>query len=560
MKRALLSVTDKTGIVDFARGLSALGVEILSTGGTKRVLDAGGIETVALEAYTGMPEMLDGRVKTLHPKVHAGLLARRDLPEHMNTMAGQGWGTIDILAVNLYDFAGARSRSESTEAEIIEAIDIGGPTLLRAAAKNYAAVIPIVDPRDYEAILASLGKNDDVPLETRRDLAAKVFEHTAAYDRAISTFMHEPPTAFSTRSNVDPGRSHEGASGPDVQNASEQAAEAVVAPAFDETIVKSLTKLMSLRYGENPHQGAAFYRELDASPWGLAAASVSQGKVLSYNNLLDLDAAFGLALDLGPGTVVFIKHNNPCGVAKSEHLADAIAEARACDSVSAFGSVVALFGQVDGRAAQVLTDGFVEACIAPEYTPEALEVLGRKKNLRVVTLALGAWRSRRSVEVRTIRGGFLLQEADDFSSTAHADAVASTGQHPELAAARVVTARAPSKEELAGLSFAWMVAKHVRSNAIVFARQGRTVAVGAGQMSRIDSVKLCRLKAASPLEGTVAASDAFFPFRDGLDVLAEAGATAVIQPGGSVRDEEVVKAADEHGVAMLFTGTRHFRH
>ncbi|MBK8013306.1 MAG: bifunctional phosphoribosylaminoimidazolecarboxamide formyltransferase/IMP cyclohydrolase [Deltaproteobacteria bacterium] len=542
IKRALLSVTDKTGIVDFARGLAALGIEILSTGGTRRALEAGGIETVALEVYTGMPEMLDGRVKTLHPKVHAGILARRDSPEHMDTMDSQGWGTIDLLAVNLYDFGGARSRSESTEGEIIEAIDIGGPTLLRAAAKNYAGVIPIVDPRDYEAILASLASDRDIAFETRRALAAKVFAHTAAYDSAISAFMHAAPAT-----PVGAGVVPEGLSAPGPSSG------------FDDRIVRSLTKVMNLRYGENPHQGAALYRDADASPWGLTAATVLQGKVLSYNNLLDLDAAFGLALDLGPGTVVFIKHNNPCGVAKRARLEEAVAQARACDAVSAFGSVVALFGTVDGPTAMALTDGFVEACIAPEYTPEALALLGRKKNLRVVTLESKAWCSRRSIEVRTLRGGFLLQEADTTAAT-NSREEAGPAQHPEFVAARVVTARAPSQEELDGLSFAWMVAKHVRSNAIVFARQAQTVAVGAGQMSRIDSVKLCRLKAASPLLGTVAASDAFFPFRDGLDVLAEAGATAVIQPGGSVRDEEVVNAANEHGVAMLFTGTRHFRH
>lgn len=517
-------MTDKTGIVELARGLAELGTEILSTGGTARALVEAGIPVTPVEDFTGFPEMLDGRVKTLHPKVHGGILGRRDLPAHTEQMQAHGIGPIDLVAVNLYDFHGAVSKPDAAFTDVIEQIDIGGPTLLRSAAKNHAFVLPVVDPGDYAEVLQTLRAAQAPSADFRRALALKVFEHTARYDAAISQWLtQEVPR-------------------PEGELPSQ--------------VAKVYERVQSLRYGENSHQVAAFYRDAHGAPSFLAAADKLQGKALSYNNLLDLDAALGLAIDLGAirddVSCVYIKHNNPCGAASAATVAEAIKKARAVDSLSAFGSVVAVNRQVDKAAAEVFTETFVEAIIAPGYDEDALEVIAKKKNVRVLRLAdASCWQipEQTAYELRQVRGGALLQTRD------------SNPRFPEeLGKAQSVTDRGPSADEMAGLAYAWTVAKHVRSNAIVFAREDRVVAVGAGQMSRVDSVKICKLKANEALEGAVVASDAFFPFRDGLDVLAEAGASAIVQPGGSIRDEEVIQAANEHGVAMVFTGVRHFRH
>ncbi|MGF1509235.1 MAG: bifunctional phosphoribosylaminoimidazolecarboxamide formyltransferase/IMP cyclohydrolase [Myxococcota bacterium] len=519
MARALISVTDKTGIADFGRRLSDAGWEILSTGGTAKALREAAVPVTELSDFTGSPEMLGGRVKTLHPKVFGGILARRRDPDHVAQMAKHHLRSIDLVVVNLYDFEGTLRRSPSFE-DAVENIDIGGPSLLRAAAKNHQDVVVVVDPNDYDALLEGLtGRGvDDV---TRRRLAAKVFEHTARYDALVAAYLNPEPDPFPDR------------------------------------WLMPLDRIQSLRYGENPHQAAALYRPSGVLETGWAAAEIHQGKALSYNNLLDLEAGFGLALDLmavgepDRACAVYIKHNNPCGAATALGLADALAIARSCDPVSAFGAVIACTKELDVDAAQVLTEAFAEAVVAPSYAPEALAVLAKKKNLRVLTMPPEAWRLPPTppVHLRPVLGGVLAQEQDTGPGFAR-----------EVEEAALVTRVAPDDEQRVALRFAWTVAKHVRSNAIVFGRSDRVLAVGAGQMSRVDSVKICRLKAGDALDGSVVASDAFFPFRDGVDVLADAGARAIIQPGGSVRDEEVVAAADEHGLAMLFTGVRHFRH
>ncbi len=516
VKRALISVTDKRGVVELGRGLRALGVEILSTGGTAKALTEGGVEVVPLERFTGFAEMLDGRVKTLHPKVHAGILARRGLPDHVEQMKTHGLDYIDMVVVNLYDFTGAASRADATFEEVVEQIDIGGPTMLRSAAKNHEDVLVVVDPDDYEGVLKALQEGAIDPAK-RRAFALKVFEHTHAYDGAVSAYL---------RSQVEVEAAH----------------PATWSAAFE--------RVETLRYGENPHQTAAFYKPSGEAS-GIAAAEQLQGKALSYNNILDLDAAYGLAVDLPEGSAVFIKHNNPSGAAVADTPAEALRVARACDPLSAFGSVVAVDRPLDLAAAQVLTEAFVEVVLAPGFSPEALEVLAKKKNLRVLRLPQASdWAPQGpGEELRRVRGGMLVQSRDGGS-----------GFLQEVQNAKVVTKRAPSVEERAALEFAWRTARHVRSNAIVFSHSDRLVAVGAGQMSRVDSVKICRMKAQDALKGAVVASDAFFPFRDGVDNLAEAGATAIVQPGGSIRDEEVIQAADEHGLAMIFTGIRHFRH
>lgn len=517
--RALISVTDKTGLGSFAKGLVELGVEIVSTGGTARVLAESGIPHVELQKYTNWPEMLDGRVKTLHPKVHAGILARRGLDADQKEMAEHALPYIDMVVVNLYDFHGTVAKPGVSDSDVLEAIDIGGPTMLRAAAKNHKDVLVVVHPSDYERVLTSL-REDTVDLNMRRELAGQVFQHTARYDSAVAQF-------FQSKVEEAPGD----------------------APAVE---VRSIEKIMDLRYGENAHQSAAFYRNPGVSS-GLASAEVLQGKALSYNNYLDIDAALGISADIAAirdqPNAVFIKHNNPCGVAVDASVTEAVRQARACDSLSAFGAVVAVSRPLDTSAAEALTESFIEAVIAPGYEPEALDVLKTKKNLRVLLLR-DAWVPQAPQPIwREVRGGVLRQSMD-------------TRPDPlvEIATAKVVTQKKPSEPDIKALGFAWTVAKHVKSNAIVFTGENRIMAVGAGQMSRVDSVRLCEMKAGKSLQGTVVASDAFFPFRDGVDVLAEAGAKAIIQPGGSIRDEEVIAAADEHGIAMLFTGVRHFKH
>ncbi|MBK9031164.1 MAG: bifunctional phosphoribosylaminoimidazolecarboxamide formyltransferase/IMP cyclohydrolase [Myxococcales bacterium] len=534
LRRALISVSDKRGVVELGAALAARGVEILSTGGTASALAAAGVPVVQVSAWTGAPEILDGRVKTLHPKVHGGLLGR-PIAAHQAEMAAHGIEAIDLVVVNLYPFEAAIARPDVTYGDAIENIDIGGPAMLRSAAKNHERVTVVVDPDDYAGLIAELAAADGAVSAPRRlALARKAFAHTAAYDGAIAAYLGAVADDAVTRPTVAPAR----------------------AP-YPTTLTVQWHKQYDLRYGENPHQTAAFYADrasplprVPATRPSLATAEVLGGKQLSYNNLLDLDAALGLALEFAaearPAAIV-VKHNNPCGVALGDSLAAAYVRARAADPVSAFGGIVAVTRPVDAELAALLAETFLECVIAPGYSDEARAVLAGKKNLRLVA-ATGTWAvdTATVASVRTIAGGALVQTVD--------------AAWVDLAGARVATRRAPDASELADLAFAWRVGKHVKSNAIVFARDGVTLAIGAGQMSRVDSVKICERKAGDALRGSVVASDAFFPFRDGLDVLAAAGARAVAQPGGSVRDDEVTAAADEHGLAMVMTGTRHFRH
>ncbi len=506
IQRVLISVTDKTGVIDFARGLSELGAEIVSTGGTARMIRESGVPVRDVSDLTGFPEMLDGRVKTLHPKIAGGILAIRSREEHMLALVEHGIAPIDMVVVNLYRFEEVAAKAGARLEELIENIDIGGPTMIRAAAKNYQDVAIVVSPGDYPAILEELQKGaGDLSPETRWRLAKKAFRTTADYDSAISARLER----------VD----HEGALPLDL---------ALRAP-----------KIMDLRYGENPHQSAALYGKPGA---GIAGAPQLQGKELSYNNLVDLDAAWQLACEFSNPAAVVIKHTNPCGCAEDTTLAEAYRRAYAGDPISAYGGVIGLNRPMDEETAREIAKTFIEAIAAPDYSPEALSLLGAKKNLRLLRVAPGLDR----LVVKSITGGYLAQTADQL-----------TLDRSRLA---VKTKRAPTEEEWIALEFGWKVAKHVKSNAIVYARAGQVVGVGAGQMSRVDSAKLGAMKAVLPLAGTVVASDAFFPFPDGVEVAAQNGATAFIQPGGSVHDGDVIAAADRLGVAMVFTGLRHFRH
>jgi phosphoribosylaminoimidazolecarboxamide formyltransferase / IMP cyclohydrolase len=506
IQRVLISVTDKTGVIEFARRLSAAGAEIVSTGGTARLIREAGVPVRDVSDLTGFPEMLDGRVKTLHPNVAGGILAMRSREEHMRALAEHGIAPIDMVVVNLYRFEDVAARAGASLEELIENIDIGGPTMIRAAAKNYQDVAVVVSPDDYAPIIEELrAGGGDLCLATRWRLARKAFRTTADYDSAISARLER----------VD----HAGDLPLDL---------ALRAP-----------KLMDLRYGENPHQSAALYGKPGV---GVAGARQLHGKELSYNNLVDLDAAWQLACEFTRPAAAVIKHTNPCGCSEDEALAEAYRRAFAGDPVSAYGSVIGLNRPVDEETAREIAKTFVEAIAAPDYSPEALAVLKAKKNLRLLSVAPGLDR----LVVKSIAGGYLAQTADDAKL--------------DRSKAVVKTKRAPNDEEWAALEFGWKVVKHVKSNAIVYARPGQVVGVGAGQMSRVDSVKLGAMKAVLPLAGTVVASDAFFPFPDGVEEAAKNGATAFIQPGGSVRDEEVIAAADRLGVAMVFTGVRHFRH
>jgi len=526
VRRAILSVSDKSGLAEFAKGLAQLGVEILSTGGTARVLSEAGVPLTSVSDHTGAPEILGGRVKTLHPKIHGGLLGR-PTDEHIAEMDANDIAPIDLIVVNLYPFEQTIAKEGTSFAEAIEQIDIGGPSMLRSAAKNHERVGVVTDPTDYAKVLAELNENDGaLSQQTRFELARKAFSATAAYDAAISAYLSSFERADETSERAQ----------------------------FPGVLSVQWERALTLRYGENPHQVAAYYAD-KRSPLGsagqrpsLAQAEVLQGKALSYNNLLDLDGALGCCLEFSEPTAVVVKHTNPCGVASSdEGVAVAYRLARETDPTSSFGGIVAVNREVDEALATQLVETFLECVIAPSYSDKARELLKRKKNLRLMaTGPVSVSQDDKGWAMRTVAGGILVQSAD-YAVAAAKDA-------------RVVTKRQPTPEELGSLDFAWRVAKHVKSNAILFARGKRTMAVGAGQMSRIDSVQLCKLKAQMPLENSCVASDAFFPFRDGLDALVEAGATAVIQPGGSIRDEEVIAAADEHGIAMLFTGFRHFRH
>ena len=516
VSRALLSVSDKSGIVELARALGAAGVELLSTGGTARLLEKEDVKVTEVSAYTGFPEMLDGRVKTLHPKIHGGLLARRDDPAHVAALKGAGIFPIDLLVVNLYPFAATVADPDARFEDAIENIDIGGPAMLRSAAKNHAHVAVLVDPADYARVLAEIRATGGVSDETRFGLAAKVFAHTAAYDGAIANYLY----------SLDAGGGR--LEYPDVLNL-------------------QLVKLDDLRYGENPHQTAAFYRDLQPVAGGIAAFRQLQGKELSYNNIADADAAWECVKSFGEPACVIVKHANPCGAAVAASLSQAYDKAFKTDPVSAFGGILAFNRALDAATAEALGKQFAEVVIAPRVEPEAQQVLAKKANVRVLEVPLA--HEAQAHDYKRVGGGVLMQTSDS--------AVLQKNQF------RVVSRKQPGEAQWADLLFAWCVAKYVKSNAIVFCGGGMTLGIGAGQMSRVDSVRIAALKAAGaklPLAGSVVASDAFFPFRDGLDVLADAGAAAVIQPGGSVRDDEVIAAANERGVAMVFTGVRHFRH
>ncbi|HET6756430.1 MAG TPA: bifunctional phosphoribosylaminoimidazolecarboxamide formyltransferase/IMP cyclohydrolase [Burkholderiales bacterium] len=517
INRALLSVSDKTGLVDFAEGLRQFGVELLSTGGTAKLLKEAGIKVTEIGDYTGFPEMLGGRVKTLHPKIHGGILARRDREDDLAALEKAGILQIDLVVVNLYPFKQTIANPQCTLAEAIENIDIGGPTMLRSAAKNHASVAAIVDPADYPRILVEMKtSNGELSEATRFRLAQKVFSHTAQYDGAISNYL----------TSTDPQGNR---------------AE------FPERMNLQFELAQKMRYGENPHQKAAFYRDVNPARDGLAQYQQIQGKELSYNNIADSDAAWECVKTFEQPTCVIIKHANPCGVAIGPDLLTAYKKAFSCDPVSAFGGIIAFNGALDEKVATAVIEQFVEVVIAPEITDAAKGVLAEKSNVRVLAVPPGS--ELNEFDFKRVGGGLLIQTPDDFSLRAQ-----------DL---RVVSKRRPSTAEIEDLVFAWRVAKFVKSNAIVFCGNGQTLGVGAGQMSRIDSARIASIKAKNAgldLSGSVVASDAFFPFRDGVDVIAEAGAKAIAQPGGSLRDEEVIAAADEHGMAMVFTGYRHFRH
>ena len=519
IKRALISVSDKQGILEFAQTLTRFGVEILSTGGTAKLFREHNVPVIEVSDYTGFPEMLDGRVKTLHPKIHGGILGRRDLPEHVAAMKEANIPAIDMVVVNLYPFRETIAKPDCTLEDAIENIDIGGPTMVRAAAKNYGSVAIVTDPADYALLTREMeSSRGAIGAETRVRLAKKAFSHTAEYDGAISNYL----TALDEKNQKQ---------------------------AFPERFNAQFSKVMDLRYGENPHQDAAFYRDANVPAGALASFTQLQGKELSYNNIADADAAWECVKTFDVPACVIVKHANPCGVAIDTALLGAYEKAFKTDSTSAFGGIIAFNGEVGLDVVNAMNDRkhFVEVLIAPSYSADAKAALAAKANLRVLEVPLG--KAANPLEYKRVGGGLLLQTPDALN----------VGRDQ----LKVVTKKQPTPEQFNDLLFAWRVAKYVKSNAIVFCGGGMTLGVGAGQMSRVDSTRIAAIKAQNAglsLAGSAVASDAFFPFRDGVDVLAEAGATCVIQPGGSVRDEEVIAAADEHGLAMVLTGVRHFRH
>jgi phosphoribosylaminoimidazolecarboxamide formyltransferase / IMP cyclohydrolase len=521
VERALISVFDKTGIAEFAKRLAALRIEILSTGGTAKLLREAGVAVRDVSEFTGWPEMLGGRVKTLHPKVHGGLLFRRSHAEDKKQAAEQGIVPIDLVVVNLYPFEATAAKAGLTAEELIENIDIGGPAMLRSAAKNFESVTVVTDPQDYERVAAELENARETSLITRLELARKAYSTTSRYDGMIAMELGRLSAAAG---HVALGEK----------------------PVLPERAYVALRRQQELRYGENPHQAAALYVTAGRAPEGLAAAKQLQGKELSYNNFVDLEAARSLAAEFERPAAIIIKHNNPCGAAEQETLLDAYLKAYACDPVSAFGGVLAFNRSVDAATASEVAKLFVECIVAPGFAEKAKEIFAAKKNLRLLELPPGGLEPDRELQLKRILGGMLVQQPDLGEVSDN-----------EL---RTVTKRAPTPEEMRTMRFAWKVAKHVKSNAIVFAKDGATLGVGAGQMSRVDSVKIAVMKAQAPLQGSVVASDAFFPFPDGVEEAAKAGATAVIQPGGSVRDNDVIAAADRLGLAMVFTGMRHFLH
>ncbi|HOS85488.1 MAG TPA: bifunctional phosphoribosylaminoimidazolecarboxamide formyltransferase/IMP cyclohydrolase [Burkholderiaceae bacterium] len=530
---ALISVSDKTGVVDFARALHALGIKLISTGGTARLLAEQGLPVTEVAQVTAFPEMLDGRVKTLHPKVHGGLLARRDVPEHMAALAAQGIDTIDLLVVNLYPFEATVAKAGCTLADAIENIDIGGPAMVRSAAKNWADVGVLTDASQYPAVLEELKANGKLSDRLRFALSVAAFNRIAQYDGAISDYLssvtfeeNKLSEAYVPARSLFPGQSN-----------------------------GQFIKVQDLRYGENAHQEAALYRDLYPAPGSLVTGVQLQGKELSYNNIADADAAWECVKGFDAPACVIVKHANPCGVAVGKDALEAYSKAFQTDPTSAFGGIIAFNRSVDGAAAQQVSKQFVEVLMAPDFTQEALDIFKAKANVRLMKIVLPAggataWeQGRNAMDAKRVGSGLLLQTADNHEMA--------------LADLKVVTKVQPTAGQLQDLLFAWKVAKYVKSNAIVFCANGMTMGVGAGQMSRLDSARIASIKAQHAglsLAGTVVASDAFFPFRDGLDVVVDAGATCVIQPGGSMRDQEVIDAADERGVAMVFSGVRHFRH
>ena len=536
MPRALISVSDKTGLVPFAQALAARGYELVSTGGTAKALGAAGVTVTSIADVTGFPEIMDGRVKTLHPAVHGGILARRSRPDDIATLGQHRITPIDMVIVNLYPFVKAAARPDIAFDALVEEIDIGGPSMVRSAAKNFQDVLIIVDPSDYEHVLAELERAGGPSREFRFDLARKAFAHTAAYDSAIAGTLAEFTASSSGFS---------------------RAKEPSVTPA---RLSINLHKIKELRYGENPHQLAGWYA-IDPS-FGLGAARVLQGKELSFTNLLDLDSAARIALEFTEPAAAVIKHTNPCGAAIGTTIDEAYVRARDADSLAAFGGIIGLNRPIDAATARVLVATFIEAVIAPAVHEDARPILAAKTNMRVVVADLQPGSdptSRR--ELRSILGAVLVQQRDEVIEAREAW----NAKTADAAGLKVVTKRPPTDAEWSALRFAWRICAHVKSNAVILTDASRTLAIGAGQMSRVDAVHVAVMKAgktegANPLAGSAAASDAFFPFRDGLDALAAAGATAVVQPGGSVRDSEVIAAADEHGIAMVLTGKRHFRH
>ena len=518
ISQALISVSDKTGVLDFARALASMGVNILSTGGTAKLLADNGVQVTEVADYTGFPEMLDGRVKTLHPKVHGGILARRDFPEHVAALAQHAIPTIDLVVVNLYPFQQTVAREACALEDAIENIDIGGPAMLRSAAKNHKDVLVICDPLDYAPVLAQL-QTGVVPYESRFALAKKVFAHTSQYDGAITNYLSSL--------------------GPDLEHTTRSP--------YPQTLNLHFEKVQDMRYGENPHQSAAFYRDLQAVDGALANYLQLQGKELSYNNVGDADAAWECVKTFDTTACVIVKHANPCGVALGVDALEAYSKALQTDPTSAFGGIIAFNCELDGKAAVAVAKQFVEVLIAPSFTAEARQVFAAKQNVRLLQISLG--KGLNAQDLKRVGGGLLIQSPD-----------AKNVGLPDL---KVVSKIQPTQQQLQDLMFAWRVAKYVKSNAIVFCGNSMTLGVGAGQMSRVDSARIAAIKAQNAglvLAGSAVASDAFFPFRDGLDVVVAAGATCVIQPGGSMRDQEVIDAADEQGVVMLLTGTRHFRH
>lgn len=528
IRRALLSVSDKTGLVEFARALCSFGVEVLSTGGTAKALREAGIEVHDVSDVTGFPEMLDGRIKTLHPRIHGGILAVRARPEHARALEEHRIEPIDMVVINLYPFEQTIAREGVTLEEAVEQIDIGGPALIRSAAKNHGDVTVVVSLEDYEPVIEELKKHDGATsLALRSRLARAAFSRTASYDLAISAYLRK----IDARMNFQA----KSLRGPKPHSIDEWDTP----PELAEWVLR---KNVDLRYGENPHQQAALYRT--AARAGIGMADILSGKEMSYNNYVDADAAWQLVCDFDETACAVIKHTNPAGVATAASLEEAYRCALATDPVSAFGGIVAFNRAVDEAAARAVIEIFTEVVIAPDFEPGALETLKTKKNLRV--LRAGEPKPPVGIEYKQITGGMLVQTRDTHRL-----------RREDL---KVVTRRAPTDEEVAALLFAWTVCKHTKSNAIVYARAGQTVGVGAGQMSRVDSVRIGAMRAQLPVEGSVLASDAFFPFRDGIDEAAKHGITAVIQPGGSLRDAEIIAAADEHNLAMVFTGVRHFRH